>query len=709
MAALTKLATRGRHTNVLQHMVGYFRGAVLPRPAPEGACVAEPRVTRFGTRQPMQEAANKALNDSLILLTGATGYVGSRLLRALEAAGRRVRCLARRPEFLHDRVGRATEVVRGDVLDAESLKQAMTGVTTAYYLVHSMGSSGEFEEEDRQAARNCADAARQAGVRRIIYLGGLGESADRLSTHLRSRQEVGEILRSAGVPAIEFRASIVIGSGSLSFELIRALVERLPVMIAPRWVSVPAQPIAINDLIAYLLAAIDLPLAASRIFEIGGADTTSYGELMHEYARHRGLRRWIIPVPVLTPRLSSLWLGLVTPIYARVGRKLIDSIRHPTVVNDPAALQAFSIRPCGFREAIAAALRNEDAELAETRWSDALSAAGPSRSWFGIQFGSRLIDSRVADVAVPADQAFRPIERIGGRSGWYYANWLWRLRGALDLLIGGVGMRRGRRDPEHLRIGDTLDCWRVEAMEPNRRLRLAAEMKLPGRAWLEFEVTANPAGGSRIRQTAEYDPIGVLGRTYWYAVYPLHQVVFSGVLRQIAARAMPPENSVDEAPQHRSIAAQVLALLVWLIACLAAAGLGGLLTASSVGGWYQLLAKPAWTPPDWVFGPVWSALYFMMALAAWLVWRGHAWSLTRKALMWFGIQLAFNVAWSGCFFALKQPGLAFVELLLLLVAIVVTIARFWSASRLAAALMMPYLAWCTFAAALNFSIWRLNS
>ncbi len=669
-------------------------------------------MTQLDPNSSHAQRANQTPNDSLILLTGATGYVGGRLLRALQAAGRRVRCLARRPEFLRDRVGPATEVVEGDVLDADSLSRAMTGVTTAYYLVHSMGSSGEFEAEDRQAAKSFGEAARAAGVRRIIYLGGLGDAAERLSLHLRSRHEVGEILRAAGVPAIEFRASIVIGSGSLSFELIRSLVERLPLMIAPRWVGVPAQPIAINDLLAYLVAAIDLPLDSSRIFEIGGADRTQYGGLMREYASQRGLARWIISVPVLTPRLSSLWLGLVTPIYARVGRKLIDSMRHPTVVNDESALEVFPIRPVGFREAIAAAIRNEDAQLAETRWSDALSAAGMSRSWFGFRFGSRLIDSRVAEVRVPAGEAFQPIERIGGRAGWYYGDWLWQARGAIDLVVGGVGMRRGRRDPNHLRVGDTLDCWRVEAIEANRRLRLAAEMKLPGRAWLEFEVTDSPDGsnaGSRIRQTAEYDPIGVLGRAYWYAVYPLHKLMFAGMLGQIVARAESAQGSARESPRSRSGAAQLVGLMACLAVCLAAAAVGAMLTASSVTDWYQTLRKPVWTPPDLVFGPVWLALYLMMGVASWLVWRRSDSSPTRGALTLFGIQLGLNVAWSGCFFALRSPGLALAELFVLLVAIAATTALFRRISRLAAALMVPYLAWSTFAAVLNLSIWWLNS
>ncbi len=472
----------------------------------------------------------------LVLLTGASGYVGGRLLPALEARGHPVRCLARRPAHLVGRAGPHTEVVRGDVLDPASLTAAMRGVDTAYYLVHAMGSAGSFEEEDREAAGHFGRAARAAGVRRIVYLGGLGEGAAALSPHLRSRHEVGAVLRQSGVQVIEFRASIVIGSGSLSFEMVRALVERLPVMVTPRWVSVPAQPIAIDDLLRFLVAAVDVAVAGSSIYEIGGADRVGYGDIMREYARQRGLRRLMIRVPVLTPRLSSLWLGLVTPLYARVGRKLIDSIRHPTVVHDDSAAAVFGIRPVGLREAIARALSNEDREYAATRWSDALSAAGPVREWGGVRFGSRLVDSRLARVAVPPPAAFAPIRRIGGATGWYYASWLWRLRAFLDLLVGGIGMRRGRPDPEHLHVGDALDWWRVEALEPDHRLRLVAEMRLPGRAWLEFEVTAD-AAGSIIRQSAVFDPIGLGGLAYWYLVWPLHQMVFAGMLRNLAAAA----------------------------------------------------------------------------------------------------------------------------------------------------------------------------
>jgi len=295
-------------------------------------------------------------HDSLVLLTGATGYVGGRLLGLLESRGYPVRCLVRNPERFSRKRAAATEVMEGDLLEAGSLPPAMAGVDTAYYLVHSMGYGGSFEEADRRAARNFTQAARAAGIRHIIYLGGLGSESDTLSPHLRSRQEVGEILRSSGVLVTEFRASIVLGKGSLSYEMIRALTERLPVMITPRWVDVLAQPIAVDDLLGYLLAALEQPVGTSRVFEIGGSDRVSYGDLMREYARQRSLHRWMIPVPVLTPRLSSLWLGLVTPLYASVGRELVESIRNPTVVQDDSALRAFPIEPMGVAEAIRRAL-----------------------------------------------------------------------------------------------------------------------------------------------------------------------------------------------------------------------------------------------------------------------------------------------------------------------------------------------------------------
>jgi uncharacterized protein YbjT (DUF2867 family) len=471
-----------------------------------------------------------------VLLTGATGYVGGRLLTELERRGRPVRCLTRRPEALAGRVGPGVEVVAGDVNDAASLVAPLEGVGVAYYLVHAMAGPGDFERTEVRAARAFAAAAATAGVGRIVYLGGLGHGPG-LSAHLRSRQEVGRVLAASGVPTLELRASIVIGSGSTSYEMVRALVDRLPVMITPRWVDTPTQPIAVEDVIDYLAEAAEVPLDASRVVEIGGAERVSYGELMREYARQRGLRRLMVRVPFLTPRLSSLWLGLVTPVYARVGRRLIDGLRNETVVRRPGADALFSVRPRGVREAVARALVNEDAEMALTRWSDALSSRPPARGWGGASFGSRLVDSRTAAVPVRPEQAFTPIRRIGGERGWYFWTFLWRLRGLLDLPFGGAGTRRGRRDPERLEVGDTLDFWRVEAYEEGHLLRLAAEMALPGRAWLQFEV--QPAeGGARIRQTAVFDPVGVLGRLYWYGIWPLHAAVFRGMVRAIAREAV---------------------------------------------------------------------------------------------------------------------------------------------------------------------------
>ena len=483
----------------------------------------------------MDSAPQGIGEQRLTLIIGATGYIGGRLLPILESRGERVRCMARRPEFLAHRVGALTEVVAGDLADPASVEAALSGVDTAYFLAHAMGTTGTFEQEEQSGAEVFAAAAKRAGVRRIIYLGGLGDGND-LSAHLRSRQAVGEIFRSSGTLTIEFRASIILGSGSLSYEMIRTLVERLPVMITPRWVRTLAQPIGIEDVLAYLVAALDIRVDQSQVIEIGGPDQVSYGDLMRHYAELRGLRRLMIPVPILTPRLSSLWLRLVTPVYARVGRKLIDGLRNPTVVRDPKALELFALRPMGVRAALTRALSNEDREFAATRWSDTMSVSAGRRSRARDRFGTRLVDSRAIRVAVGPEQAFGPIARIGGDTGWYYGNGWWRLRGLIDLLFGGPGLRRGRRDPVALTAGATIDCWRVESVEPNRLLRLAAEMKLPGRAWLQFEVTGT-GDSSEIRQTAIFDPRGLAGLLYWYALYPLHLLIFGGMLRGIAAAA----------------------------------------------------------------------------------------------------------------------------------------------------------------------------
>jgi uncharacterized protein YbjT (DUF2867 family)/ligand-binding SRPBCC domain-containing protein len=448
-----------------------------------------------------------------ILLTGATGYIGGRLLRTLEEGGRAVRCLVRPPAGL-DANAPATEIVQGDCLEEPSLDRAFAGVRSAYYLVHSMRGGSDFADVDRQAAENFGRAAARAGVRRIIYLGGLTGDVASLSTHLKSRAETGDILRASGVPVVELRASIVIGAGSLSFEMIQALVERLPVMICPRWVATRTQPIAIDDVLAYLLAALDLPDDnISRIFEIGGPEIISYGEMMREYARLRGLRRLLLPVPLLTPHLSGLWLALVTPAQARVGRALVEGLRNATVVRSTTARDVFRIEPTPLRTALQRAIKDS----ARARMK---------------------VDTRATVVDVPPTQAFAPIRRIGGAAGWYFGTLLWSVRGRIDRWFGGVGMSRGRRDAEQCVVGDVIDGWTVEACEPDRRLRLSADIRLPGRGWLEFEVTPLDQGRrSTIRQTATFDPRGVLGRAYWYAVLPIHGLLFRGMLRQIAERA----------------------------------------------------------------------------------------------------------------------------------------------------------------------------
>jgi uncharacterized protein YbjT (DUF2867 family) len=486
----------------------------------------------------------------LVLLTGATGYIGGRLIRPLESTGRPRRLRAgvpgrRRPapgpaSFV-PRAADTTQVVRGDMFEAQSLAEALTGVDTAYYLVHSLATAaGEFPEAERLAAQNFAGAARTAGVRRIIYLGGLGSSRDALSPHLASRQDVGRVLCDSGAEVIEFRASVILGSGSISFDMIRALVDHLPVLVTPRWVSTRTQPIAVEDVLTYLVAALDVP-APQRctVYEIGGADRVSYGDMMRAYARSQGLRRLMIKVPLLTPRLSSAWLALVTPLYYRVGRHLLEGLRNETVVTDEAAARDFpSIHPMGLEQAIGRSLANEDRQYAETRWSDARSASPAPKQRaggrYGGRYGRRYTDHRVVEVSAPASAAFGAVMCLGGRKGWYAWTWLWSLRGLLDQITGGVGSRRGRRDPSCVIPGDTVDFWRVEQVEPDRLLRLAAEMRMPGRGWLQFEVAPLEDGRTRIVQTALWDPVGLLGHLYWFSVWPLHQVVFRSMIRGIA-------------------------------------------------------------------------------------------------------------------------------------------------------------------------------
>ncbi|MDF3128642.1 SDR family oxidoreductase [Kiritimatiellaeota bacterium B1221] len=471
----------------------------------------------------------------LTLVTGASGYVGGRLLDKLSKSEVTLRAMARRPEALETKWGDRVEVVEGDVLKPESLPKALQGVHTAYYLIHSMGSGEDFEQQEETSARNFGAAALKAGVKKIIYLGGLCDEKSDLSPHMRSRHHTGRILRESGVPVLEFRASIILGAGSLSFEMIRALVQRLPVMVTPKWAYVKAQPIYVEDLLAYLHEALSIPVPESVIYEIGGADVVSYKEIMQAFAEARGLQRIFLPVPVLSPYLSSLWLGLVTPLFARVGRKLIESVTHPSVVMNPAALRRFQIAPCGLKDAISQTLIEEERGFALSRWSDSLSSGNTYRTWAGVRFGTRLVDSRTGECDADAETLFASVEKIGGKNGWYFGNILWGIRGAADELLGGVGMRRGRRDPAKLRVGDVLDCWRVESIEAGKCLRLKAEMKLPGRAWLEFEVSAPDSDQkkSKLRQTAVFDPKGLFGLLYWYGIYPVHVLMFKGMLRRL--------------------------------------------------------------------------------------------------------------------------------------------------------------------------------
>ena len=470
----------------------------------------------------------------MVLLTGATGYIGGRLLRALERQSIAVRCLCRNPEVLCGRVSPSTQVVKGDLLQPATLCAAFAGIETAFYLVHAMHSGRDFEKLESEAAGNFASAARAAGVRRIVFLGGLAHGNE-LSPHMRSRLNTGNVLRASGIPVVELRASIVIGSGSASFELIRALVERLPVMVTPLWVHTAAQPIGVEDVVAYLVEAIAVEARGGLIAEIGGADVTSYLGIMREYARQRGLRRWFFAVPFLSPRLSSRWLTLVTPVYAPIGRFLIESVRNPSVVRRPEAVQNFKVRPVGLRQAVERAMANEDLRSAETRWSDAASHDFWTKA--GEPGPAALSNVREMTLPLSPAEAFAPVRRIGGRTGWYFGNWLWRVRGALDLLIGGVGMRRGRPDPETPLPGSTLDFWRVQIYEPGRRLRLLAEMRVPGLAWLEFRAEKKERF-TILRQIAYFEPRGLVGVLYWYLLWPVHEFMFRGMLRRIGTAAL---------------------------------------------------------------------------------------------------------------------------------------------------------------------------
>lgn len=483
----------------------------------------------------------RRMDKPLVLVTGATGYVGGRLIPRLLQQGYQVRVLVRGgPERLHGRAWQGdVEIAVGDVLQPDGLASVMNGVEIAYYLIHSMRDNTHFSQRDISAAQNFANAAKIAGVQRIIYLGGLGDSESELSEHLKSRQETGSALRLAGIPVTEFRAGMIVGSGSLSFEMVRHLTERLPVMICPRWVFVRSHPIAIRDVLSYLVAAAETPDSSGKIIEIGGADVLAYAEMMQVYARVRGLRRLIFPIPVLTPRLSSYWAHWVTPIPASIARPLIKGLRYELVVRDNLAAELFpDIQPLDYETSVTLALRRVEEGQIETIWSDALaSSKGDIHPVLLTQEQGMLIERRHKIVNAPPEIVFETFSGLGGERGWAPYNWLWRVRGMIDRLVGGVGMRRGRRHPDQLREGEALDFWRVEAIQPDRLLRIRAEMKLPGRGWLQYEAKPAQNGQTELVQTAYFAPKGLSGLTYWYGIYPLHSIIFAGTIEEIAKRA----------------------------------------------------------------------------------------------------------------------------------------------------------------------------
>ncbi len=475
-----------------------------------------------------------------ILVTGATGYIGGRLVPRLLQEGHRVRVLVRsRNRVLSRSWSDQVEVATGDVFNPHTLVKALTGIDAAYYLIHSMSTSSNFHELDIQAARAFGQAARQARVNRIIYLGGLGDPETHLSRHLRSRQETGQALRESGVSVTEFRAAVIVGSGSISFEMIHYLVERLPIMVCPRWIYSRIQPIAIHDVLDYLVSALDTPASRDLTIEIGGKDITTYKGLMLGYAEKRGLQRLLLPVPVLTPRLSSYWVHWMTPIPAGITVALVEGLRNDVVVTDDLARTLFPhIEPQDYASAIRVVVNDLDEGRIDTSWSDA--AGTTTELEKPVRLEARqgmIIERRRCQVAASAQDVYRVFTGIGDARGWYFANWTWRLRGMVDRLLGGAGLRRGRRHPDNLRIGDALDFWRVEDLKVDRLVRLRAEMKLPGRAWLQFEVWEAQDGTTHLEQTAAFIPKGLTGLAYWYALYPVHAWIFGGLVRAIAHRA----------------------------------------------------------------------------------------------------------------------------------------------------------------------------
>ncbi|MFG1783502.1 SDR family oxidoreductase [Rhodococcus oryzae] len=485
------------------------------------------------------------MSGSHVLVLGATGYIGGRLTPRLLAAGHRIRVLVRSPDKLHDVPwAPEVEIVRGDLNDPASLAGAFADIEVVYYLVHSMGSSAEFVETERRGAMNVVAAARSSGVSRIVYLGGLHPATSELSAHLRSRTQVGQILVGSGIPTMVLQAGVVIGSGSASFEMIRHLTNRLPVMTTPRWVNNRIQPIAVRDVLYYLIAAADAPLPRSRSYDIGGPDVLRYGDMMKVYAQVAGLaNRRIVVLPVLTPRLAGLWIGLVTPIPTGLGRALIESLHNDAVMVEHGIDEVIPPPADGltsYRDAVRLALRRIERGEVETTWANASPVGAPSDplpsdpAWAGEVVYT---DERSKVCEADPRTLWQVVESIGGENGWYSFPLAWAVRGWLDRLVGGVGLSRGRRDARRLQTGDALDFWRVEKIERGTLLRLRAEMRAPGGAWLEWRVCPGDAGTARLDQRAIFFPRGIAGRVYWYAILPFHGVIFKGMVNNITGTA----------------------------------------------------------------------------------------------------------------------------------------------------------------------------
>ena len=475
-----------------------------------------------------------------ILVTGATGYIGRQLIPRLSAEGHHVTCLVRDPQRLIGNWWDDIEIRQGDVLDLASLGPVMQDIEVAYYLIHSMaGGRRSYIEHDETGARNFGKAAREAGVRRIIYLGGLGECDKFISPHLDSRQHVGDVLRSSGVPVTEFRAPIIIGSGSMSFEMIRYLTERLPILPTPQWITTLCQPIAIENILDYLTTSLSEPQSIDSIFEIGGPDVLTYKDIMHEYAMARGLKRSFITLPFLTTQILAIGADVITPLPTPYLQILIEGLRSEVLVHDPSAQEVFKVKLIPYKRAVQQALTRDGSGEAETYWKGAMVELPPGRTSRDTQ--GMFIEQRRTASTVQAKAIFTTITKIGGKRGWYYANWLWKLRGWLDQLVGGVGMKRGRRDPDELLPGDVLDGWRVETVEAGRLLRLWFEMKAPGPAWLQFEAMPRTDGGTMLILTAFFEPHGIAGLVYWFILYPFHLLIFKYMSRAILrlAEALP--------------------------------------------------------------------------------------------------------------------------------------------------------------------------